>query len=201
MDSNFLTGEGRNWLKERATTPRPTPIAGIQTNIIFLATIWELWKARNKLSFDKQRTPARITARIAIARAFEIQEAQSTANRQKTKQNRTASRWSPPPPNMNIGPATVNESELWGLRQGLFLALQLEIKNLIIEIDSSEIAKALLLTGNPSNPAPALLLDCKGLLNLNDAEANIGKLVAFSPITTLIASFVFFEAIYSIFKG
>lgn len=65
---------------------------------------------------------------------------------------------------MNIGPSSIHESELWGLRQGLLLALRLEIKHLIVESDSKEVIQALSQERNITAPTPALVLDCKGLL-------------------------------------
>lgn len=65
---------------------------------------------------------------------------------------------------MNIGPSSIQDSEIWGLRQGLFLALQTGIKNLIVESDSLEAIQALNQDISPTTPAPALVLDCKGLL-------------------------------------
>lgn len=70
---------------------------------------------------------------------------------------------------MNIGPASVHDYELWGLRQGLFLALQLEIKQLLVHSDSMEVVEALDLSRSPNLPAPAFLLDCYGLLQKFDS--------------------------------
>lgn len=66
---------------------------------------------------------------------------------------------------MNIGPATVSDSELWGLRQGLLLALHRGFKQVAVELDSAEVVQALDLEKPLTPPAPALLIDCRGLLH------------------------------------
>lgn len=69
---------------------------------------------------------------------------------------------------MNIGPSTVHESELWGLRQGLFLALQIGLRKLIVEMDSLQIIQALTQTVHQNPPGPTLLTDFQGLLKKFD---------------------------------
>lgn len=65
---------------------------------------------------------------------------------------------------MNIGHSSIHESKLWGLRQGLFLALQLGIDQLVVESDSLEVIQALDPDFPPNSQSPALLFDCWGLL-------------------------------------
>lgn len=84
---------------------------------------------------------------------------------------------------MNIGTATIIDSELWGIRQGIFQALQLGIKKLVVESDSKEAAQALAIDAPINSPGPALLLDCRGLLQKFEEFQ-----VQFSPRSTNLAA-------------
>ena len=65
----------------------------------------------------------------------------------------------------NIGVATSIIAEFWALRDGLILASQLGITQLIVELDTKVIVD-LVLSINASNRAYASLLnDCRFLLN------------------------------------
>lgn len=194
---DFFTKNGPIWLKSGATNEGSSTIQEIEQDILFLTTVWSLWKARNKLIFDGQRPPAVITARLAIARAKEFQSVRHRDKIQPTNPTSRTSNWMPPPTDfvklntdgsvigdnaatggllrdaqghwiagflMNIGLSTVHDSELWGLRQGLFLALNLDFKQIIVESDSLEVIKALRSPLHQNYPAPALLIDCQGLL-------------------------------------
>lgn len=195
--------EDGTWIKAGATSKEICSRHGIKKAILFLSAIWNIWTARNKFIFDGKRPPARVTARLALSYAMEMQLAASKGipppqqRLTPSIETRPNSSWTPPPENfyklntdgsfvninaaargiirnyrgiwiagfsMNIGPSTIHESELWGLRQGLFLALQIGITHLILELDSLDVVQALDLDRSPNAPGPALLLDCLALL-------------------------------------
>ncbi|GLT35133.1 hypothetical protein SLA2020_096110 [Shorea laevis] len=65
-----------------------------------------------------------------------------------------------------IGYTTALAAELWVIRDGLMIAVQHHIQNIIIEIDCK--VAFLLITGEPNlhHPHSNLLRDCRGLLNM-----------------------------------
>lgn len=88
----FFRGQGPQWLKSRATTSATTsPDA-----TTFLTAIWAIWKARNSLIFNKQRPPARYTARLAVIRAEEFKSARRMKFFHPVKSASQPTSWTPP---------------------------------------------------------------------------------------------------------
>lgn len=191
MPPEFFQEEGPSWIKKQATNRQPWKFE-LSIAEIFLPTIWTIWKERNSLAFEGRRKPPRIAAanvakevvaayshlnaqlKVPIAEsewsppppsAFKLNTDGSA-----TKSNAAAGGLIRNSDGawiggfaMNIGPSSAMDAELWGLRQGLFLALQLDISSLIVELDALEIVRTLDTGTLPPNPAPTLLHDCYGL--------------------------------------
>lgn len=198
----FFLEPANIWLKSRAIGTTDPTRSMAPANTIFLYTVWAIWKARNNLIFNKQRSPATITAKTALTNAMEFKSATSNWQFAASPRPSAPATWIPPPDgffklnsdgsvqrnsaaagglirdqrgdwvsgfSMNIGPSSIADSELWGLRQGIFQALQLGINRLIVESDSLEAIQALTLHARPNSPGPALLMDCRGLLQKFEA--------------------------------
>lgn len=57
-------------------------------------------------------------------------------------------------------------AELWGLRDGLMLAKNLNIKNLVVEVDAMTVAKILSsenMISDSTHPYSAIIVDCRSL--------------------------------------
>lgn len=196
MPREFYEDPEPIWIKKHATSTAPSH-QGTEEAHIFLAGSWEIWKARNKLTFNKQRTPPQVTARIATIHAVEFAKATNPRISPTLPPLVRTINWTPPPSNywklnsdgavsesiaaagglirdlkgqwvggysMNIRPASIPGAELWGLRQGLFLALQLGFYRLIVEIESLEVVQALKSDYSSSRLNSPLLHDCLGLI-------------------------------------
>lgn len=73
-----------------------------------------------------------------------------------------------------IGQATSMAAELWGIRDGLMLAKNLNIKKLIVEVDAMAIVKFFSVTNSSfvsTHPYSAIISDCRSLLqHFEDAQ-------------------------------
>lgn len=144
MPPNFFTQPDRIWLKTGANNDRIENHTGLGAAAIFLANIW----TAPPPAFVKLNTDGSVSNSIATAGGL-IHD----------REGNWIAGFS-----MNIGTATVAESELWGLRQGIFLALQLNHKQIQVESDSLEVIDALNRSHPSQNQGPALLVDCWVLL-------------------------------------
>ncbi|KAK9990739.1 hypothetical protein SO802_025724 [Lithocarpus litseifolius] len=64
----------------------------------------------------------------------------------------------------SIGYTTSVMAELWALRDGLSLAIQLGIRNLVVELDAKVIVKMLNNADNSNKKFSPLLFDCRSLM-------------------------------------
>nr|POE81434.1 hypothetical protein CFP56_05933 [Quercus suber] len=65
----------------------------------------------------------------------------------------------------NIGVATNITTEFWALRDGLILASQLGITQLLVELDAKVVVDLVLSRKSSNSPYASLLNDCRFLLN------------------------------------
>ena len=67
-------------------------------------------------------------------------------------------------------------AELWGLRDGLMLAKNLNIKNLVVEVDAMIVAKILSfenMISDSTHPYSAIIVDCRSLFqHFEDIQVN-----------------------------
>ncbi|GLT62305.1 hypothetical protein SLA2020_349530 [Shorea laevis] len=97
LPTDFFHLDFESWLRKFATASRGTNHSQDFWDCVFLATIWHLWKSRNRLVFDEQRIPPHLVARQAHAFALETRLALEATVIHATRTPKWAS-WSPPPP-------------------------------------------------------------------------------------------------------
>lgn len=97
VDKDFFTSDVTTWIKSRATNCNQSTFPGLNSNTIFLAGTWSIWKSRNKLIFDGVRAIAKTTARYALSHATEIQTALSILPHQSSATQFHPQLWIPPP--------------------------------------------------------------------------------------------------------
>ncbi|XP_031126953.1 uncharacterized protein LOC116029190 [Ipomoea triloba] len=124
------------WIEENCTGTR----GGSKNNnwsSFFPCVLWNLWKARNQFVFKSSLIPASVTYRKA---SQEAQEAHNILVRSFI-------------------------DELWGLREGLKIAVNRGLKKLIVETDSNAMIQALSKDADSRPEADTLIADCKFLLS------------------------------------
>ncbi|GLT77217.1 hypothetical protein SLA2020_488250 [Shorea laevis] len=97
LPTNFFYLNFDSWLKRNAIIPRRRTNSPYLWPFIFLATIWHLWKSRNRLVFEGQRSLPHLVARQAHTFALETRFALESVNLIHDTRAPRWVFWTPPP--------------------------------------------------------------------------------------------------------
>ena len=187
---SFQASDVVNWLRENCFSNAKHQSL-VPWRFVFPFALWELWKHRNKVSFENNPLNPNL-CRLCINQAMEYYFCVGKIREQRSMAVIVV-RWKKPPLNWyklntygascgnwirdsagnwirgfarNIGYTTSIIAEFWTLRDGLQLAIQLGVQNLEVELDAKVIVD-LINSKNSSNTAySSLFLDCILLLEM-----------------------------------
>ncbi|KAL3833945.1 hypothetical protein ACJIZ3_008681 [Penstemon smallii] len=165
---------------------RNSLITDIPWTLVFISTVWAIWKTRNRFVFEGKSENPMVTLSNIKAMARDWAGVMSTKKRSLKNVNEDT-RWKEPPPgwmklntdgsllrdnmggwsfgfSMNLGACTITEAELLALRMGLTLAWERRIEKLEVELDSQVVINLIKNTDLETHALGAIIEDCRRLL-------------------------------------